>query len=126
LQEAFDDGFELTDIHPGTSGLPCKIYLCNNTLLWRHRTPRLYVETALGKPWVPVSLATQPVVLREEPQLIAFGYQAIDRHTLKAIKAFIHRHRAALLRHWQGETDSVGVLTELGLRGPAEKTFQKT
>jgi hypothetical protein len=91
-----------------------------------YRTPCLYVETALGKPLVPVSLATQSVVLREEPQLIAFGYRAIDRHTFKAIKAFIRRHRSALLRHWQGETDSPGVLTELGLRGPAEKTFQKT
>jgi hypothetical protein len=91
-----------------------------------YRTPCLYVETALGKPLVPVSLATNPVVLREEPQLIAFGHRAIDRHTFKAIKGFICRHRAALLRHWQGETDSLGVLTELDLVGPPEKTFKKT
>lgn len=121
LQEAFDDGFELTDLQPTDSGLPCLIYLCTNILLWRRRIPRLYVETAPGQPRVPVSIVDEPVVLREEPGLIAFGYQAMDRATFTTVKRFIRRHRTALLRHWRGETDSAEVLRELKLLDPSEK-----
>lgn len=110
--EEYDNlGFASTPVK--WDSLRIVMLFCDGGLLGRNISPKCYIRLLKDESLFPISVCTNPSVLVDDVIVGLFGYKPIEHEVFQKIRMYIQRNIDAILRHWRGETSSIGLLKEL-------------